>query len=245
MNKNKQRPSFVCIDMAICSKQVSITSTDITRNNSVLHTLLLSCTRWLSSSPGDVSCPTTRKLTVRTWRTDTRTATRSRLPASQVPAVRTVKNPYLAAGRRESWTTAEFTMWTTKLGRLVFCYRIYPRRVLMLTFYTGLSLSPTVTYLSRTTQWEDPRVQIKKASNLPLPPGWEERYTGDGTKYFVDHNTRSTTFQDPRVAISATSSGIHYERSYRWKVRGNTQLTTCTELFVDYVKISCLFSKFV
>ena len=70
----------------------------------------------------------------------------------------------------------------------------------------------------RTTQWEDPRVQIKKASNLPLPPGWEERYTLDNTKYFVDHNTRSTTFQDPRVAISATSSGIHYERSYRWKV---------------------------
>ena len=88
-------------------------------------------------------------------------------------------------------------------------------------YCTALSLPLTLKFQSlssRTTQWEDPRVQIKKASNLPLPPGWEERYTADGTKYFVDHNTRSTTFQDPRVAISATSSGIHYERSYRWKV---------------------------
>lgn len=32
----------------------------------------------------------------------------------------------------------------------------------------------------------------------PLPEGWEMRYTGDGVRYFVDHNTRSTTFQDPR-----------------------------------------------
>ncbi len=32
----------------------------------------------------------------------------------------------------------------------------------------------------------------------PLPEGWEMRYTGEGVRYFVDHNTRTTTFQDPR-----------------------------------------------
>jgi len=39
----------------------------------------------------------------------------------------------------------------------------------------------------------------------PLPVGWEMRYTGDGVRYFVDHNTRSTTFQDPR---SGTAKGL-------------------------------------
>jgi len=39
----------------------------------------------------------------------------------------------------------------------------------------------------------------------PLPEGWEMRYTGDGVRYFVDHNTRSTTFQDPRSGIAKGS----------------------------------------
>jgi len=95
-----------------------------------------------------------------------------------------------------------------------------------------------VNHETRTTQWEDPRVQIKKASNLPLPPGWEERYTPDGTKYFVDHNTRSTTFQDPRVAISATSSGIHYERSYRWKFGQFRHLCSRASLPTGHIKIT-------
>lgn len=95
-----------------------------------------------------------------------------------------------------------------------------------------------VNHETRTTQWEDPRVQIKKASNLPLPPGWEERYTLDNTKYFVDHNTRSTTFQDPRVAISATSSGIHYERSYRWKFGQFRHLCSRASLPTGHIKIT-------
>ena len=88
-----------------------------------------------------------------------------------------------------------------------------------------------VNHEHRTTQWEDPRVQIKKASNLPLPAGWEERYTSDGTKYYVDHNSRSTTFQDPRVSGAGQSSGIQYERSYRWKVLLHvikTRVSSCT-----------------
>eukprot|EP00035_Acanthoeca_spectabilis_P013917 m.262511 g.262511 ORF g.262511 m.262511 type:complete len:1259 (+) comp16004_c1_seq1:143-3919(+) len=34
---------------------------------------------------------------------------------------------------------------------------------------------------------------------VPLPDGWEIRYTLGGVQFFVDHNTRSTTWEDPRV----------------------------------------------
>ena len=68
----------------------------------------------------------------------------------------------------------------------------------------SLSLSPEkrmlpnqrvyfVNHKSKTTQWEDPRLSM--AEQLPLPLGWEMRYTEQGVKYFVDHNTRTTTFQ--------------------------------------------------
>ena len=50
-----------------------------------------------------------------------------------------------------------------------------------------------VNHKSKTTQWEDPR--RSKVDQLPLPQGWEMRYTEQGVKYFVDHNTRTTTFQ--------------------------------------------------
>ena len=50
-----------------------------------------------------------------------------------------------------------------------------------------------VNHKSKTTQWEDPRRSM--ADQLPLPLGWEARYTEQGVQYFVDHNTRTTTFQ--------------------------------------------------
>ena len=74
-----------------------------------------------------------------------------------------------------------------------------------LKLYTRIILSPTekrmlpnqrvyfVNHKSKTTQWEDPRLSM--AEQLPLPLGWEMRYTEQGVKYFVDHNTRTTTFQ--------------------------------------------------
>ncbi|KAJ8965716.1 hypothetical protein NQ317_000177 [Molorchus minor] len=58
-----------------------------------------------------------------------------------------------------------------------------------------------VNHKNRTTQWEDPRTQgqeISDVEELPLPPGWEIRYTEDNKRYFVDHNTKTTTFDDPR-----------------------------------------------
>ena len=62
-----------------------------------------------------------------------------------------------------------------------------------------------VNHKSKTTQWEDPRRSM--VDQLPLPQGWERRFTEQGVKYFVDHNTRTTTFQ-----------GMH----------------ACTLYFVDY-----------
>ena len=62
-----------------------------------------------------------------------------------------------------------------------------------------------VNHKSKPTQWEDPRRSM--VDQLPLPQGWERRFTEQGVKYFMDHNTRTTTFQ-----------GMH----------------ACTLYFVDY-----------
>ena len=53
-----------------------------------------------------------------------------------------------------------------------------------------------VNHKSKTTQWEDPRHSM--ADQLPLPFGWEMRFTEQNVRYFVDHNSRTTTFNDPR-----------------------------------------------
>lgn len=80
---------------------------------------------------------------------------------------------------------------------------------------------------NRTTQWEDPRTQGQEVGapeeTLPLPAGWEVRFTEEGTRYFVDHNTRTTTFQDPRPGAPKGPQGAYgvpraYERSFRWKL---------------------------
>lgn len=98
-----------------------------------------------------------------------------------------------------------------------------------------------VNHEHRTTQWEDPRVQIKNASNLPLPTGWEERYTPDGAKYYVDHNTRTTTFQDPRIGVGGETPNLYgpaqYERSFRWKVGQFRHLCARNQLQSGHVKI--------
>lgn len=80
---------------------------------------------------------------------------------------------------------------------------------------------------NRTTQWEDPRTQGQEISSdiddVPLPPGWEIRYTDDNKRYFVDHNTKTTTFDDPRPGAPKGPKGIYgvpraYERSFKWKI---------------------------
>ncbi len=56
-----------------------------------------------------------------------------------------------------------------------------------------------VNHKSKITQWEDPRLSM--ADQLPLPFGWEMRFTEQNVRYFVDHNSRATTFQDPRKSM--------------------------------------------
>ena len=45
---------------------------------------------------------------------------------------------------------------------------------------------------TKTTQWEDPRRSM--VDQLPLPQGWERRFTEQGVN-FVLANTRTTTFK--------------------------------------------------
>ena len=45
-----------------------------------------------------------------------------------------------------------------------------------------------------------PTAQTGAYADVPLPLGWEERRTGEGRPYFVDHHTRTTTWADPRRA---------------------------------------------
>ena len=56
-----------------------------------------------------------------------------------------------------------------------------------------------VNHRSKTTQWEDPRRSM--ADQLPLPLGWEMRYTEQGIQYFVDHNARTTSFQGENMLL--------------------------------------------
>lgn len=43
-------------------------------------------------------------------------------------------------------------------------------------------------------------------AEMPLPFGWEERFTDKGVPYFVDHGRQKTTFQDPRRFVCTTGS---------------------------------------
>ncbi|XP_065178917.1 E3 ubiquitin-protein ligase Itchy-like isoform X1 [Sycon ciliatum] len=95
-----------------------------------------------------------------------------------------------------------------------------------------------VNHLSRTTQWEDPRLQ-QNVDNKPLPNGWEERLTAEGLRYFVDHNTKTTTFNDPRLPASYDTSGnpVRYQRSFRWKLAQFRNLCLANAL-PTHVKLS-------
>jgi hypothetical protein len=87
------------------------------------------------------------------------------------------------------------------------------------------------------------------ADQLPLPFGWEMRFTELGVRYFVDHNTRTTTFQDPRKTDDGANKSvggpkghygvpIQYERSFRWKVSHFRNLCSNNAL-PQHIKINC------
>ena len=58
---------------------------------------------------------------------------------------------------------------------------------------------------TRTSQGDDPRVQGLPADQVPLPKGWEERRTGSGLLYFIDHLNKRSTYIDPRTGQSSIS----------------------------------------
>ncbi|KAF8562320.1 hypothetical protein P879_10571, partial [Paragonimus westermani] len=94
-----------------------------------------------------------------------------------------------------------------------------------------------VNHVSRTTQWEDPRMQ-----GNPLPCGWELRITPEGYPYFINHIKKITTFEDPRRGESGTLvkewSFQHKETSFRYLchsnlVHGTTKITVSRSNLLD------------
>ncbi|KAG5498621.1 hypothetical protein JKF63_02907 [Porcisia hertigi] len=53
-----------------------------------------------------------------------------------------------------------------------------------------------------------PRVTMASSRRGPkkLPPSWEEYFTKDGRRYFIDTTTQTTTWEDPRLSSSHRSS---------------------------------------
>ena len=84
-------------------------------------------------------------------------------------------------------------------------------------------------HITKTTQWEDPRLQIQQQNikeqqlgqmtnshpqtaqqkqlmmSRPLPQGWEQGVTPEGEQYFINHVTKTTTWFDPRIPINMQS----------------------------------------
>lgn len=78
-------------------------------------------------------------------------------------------------------------------------------------------------HITKTTQWEDPRVPIQRQQLLTnrsvnpravskdtaastdslgsLPEGWEQALTESGDVYFINHINRTTSWNDPRIPI--------------------------------------------
>jgi protein yorkie len=61
-------------------------------------------------------------------------------------------------------------------------------------------------HITKTTQWEDPRLQTHQQNQLvmsrPLPHGWEQGVTPNGETYFINHVTKTTSWIDPRLPAS-------------------------------------------
>lgn len=76
-----------------------------------------------------------------------------------------------------------------------------------------------VDHETRTTTWNDPRLQPKNNSaySKPLPSGWEMRKNEKGRIYFVDHNTKITTWDDPRIPSALDENVPQYKRDFRRK----------------------------
>ena len=72
-------------------------------------------------------------------------------------------------------------------------------------------------HITKSTQWEDPRItvsqlplhqnnqhvaQISGGPGGSLPHGWEQGTTPEGEIYYIDHSTHRTQWHDPRIPQS-------------------------------------------
>lgn len=82
--------------------------------------------------------------------------------------------------------------------------------------YTAEGQVYYINHTTRTTTWDDPRKTVvpttarppvnssPQAFNVevvfgPLPDGWEQAQTEDGTTYFINHRDKTTSWFDPRI----------------------------------------------
>uniref|UniRef100_T1GQ47 WW domain-containing protein n=1 Tax=Megaselia scalaris TaxID=36166 RepID=T1GQ47_MEGSC len=93
---------------------------------------------------------------------------------------------------------------------------------------------------TKTTQWEDPRVQRPQSQLTPqlenltidsastskesllttLPEGWESAKAENGETYFINHKDRTTTWQDPRLQIFQRNCGLSSPETWRVNILG-------------------------
>lgn len=66
-------------------------------------------------------------------------------------------------------------------------------------------------YIYSTYAFRDSQDEPLDASSVPLPAGWEIRFTSSGRQYFVDHIRQTTQFADPRLV-----GGIQITRHSRF-----------------------------
>lgn len=65
----------------------------------------------------------------------------------------------------------------------------------------------------------------------PLPPGWDEAYTNDGHKYFINHNEQRTTWYDPRLPEEVQRPTILQQRQMQQQLNvANAMQNKCSLL---------------
>ncbi len=89
-----------------------------------------------------------------------------------------------------------------------------------------------INHISKTTQWEDPRVQQHNAmasmqqdvNNLgALPPHWEQARTEEGEIYFINHAEKRTSWFDPRMPIQSQLAQMSQQHQPPQFLMGNGQ----------------------
>ncbi|CAI8004124.1 E3 ubiquitin-protein ligase NEDD4-like [Geodia barretti] len=98
-----------------------------------------------------------------------------------------------------------------------------------------------INHIHKTTTWEKPRLQerhivpvatrtaqpVAVEQDSSLPEGWEERRTGEGRVYYVDHNTQTTSWDHP----NSKKEDLLGPMPARWEMK---QMADGRLFFVDH-----------